>query len=60
MFQNFLEPREGTWYNKIFEEREEIRKLKIHVWTTVWLLTCSWALNMKKKINCKCLDEVKC
>ena len=32
----------GTWYQKIFEERGEKRKIKIHRWT-VWLLTCSLA-----------------
>ena len=35
------------WYHKTFEECREIRKIKIHMWT-VWLLTGSQALNMKK------------
>ena len=48
IFQNFQETQKGTWHEKTFEERGEIRKIKIHMWT-VWLLTCSWALNMKKK-----------
>ena len=38
----------GTWYHKIFEECEEIGKIKIHMWT-VLLFTGSQALNMKKK-----------
>ena len=46
---NFRETRKDTWYYKTFDERREIRKIKIHMWT-VWLLTCSQALNMKKKI----------
>ena len=49
-FQNFRETRKGTWYHKIFEERGEIRKIKIQM-SNVWLLTCSRALNMKKKIK---------
>ena len=48
IFQNFREMRKGTWYHKTFKEREEIRKIKIHMWT-VWLLTCSQALKMKKR-----------
>ena len=47
---NFRETRKDTWYYKTFDERREIRKIKIHMWT-VWLLTCSQALNMKKKIS---------
>ena len=46
---NFRETQKDTWYYKTFDERREIRKIKIHMWT-VWLLTCSQALNMKKKI----------
>ena len=38
----------GTWYHKTFNEHGEIRKTKIHLWT-IWLLTCSQDLNMKKK-----------
>ena len=48
IFQNFRETLKDTWYNKTFEEHGEIWKTKIHMWT-VWLLTSSEALNMKKK-----------
>ena len=47
ILQNFQEMQKGTWYLKTFEEHSEIRKIKIHI-RTVWLLTCSQALNMKK------------
>ena len=47
IFQNFWETQKGTWYHKTFEEIREIRKIEIHMWT-VWLLACSWTLNMKK------------
>ena len=56
---NFRETQKDTWYHKSFEERGEVRKIKIHMWT-VCLLTCSPALNMIKKIMCKCLNEMKC
>ena len=36
------------WYHKIFQKRGDIKKINIHMWT-VWLLSCSQALNMKKK-----------
>ena len=48
MFQNFRGTQKGTWYHETFEERGEIRKIKIHMWT-IWLFTCSRALNMKKE-----------
>ena len=47
ILQNFQETWKDTWYHRTFEEHEEIRK--IHIWT-IWLLTCSWVLNMKKKL----------
>ena len=47
IFQNFQEMWKGTWYLKTFEEHGEMRKIKIHI-RTVWLHTCSRALNMKK------------
>ena len=59
IFQNFRETLKGTWYNKTFEEHGEIRKTKIRMWN-VWLLTSSQALDIKKKIKCKCLNEMKC
>ena len=36
-----------TLYHKTFEEFGEIRKMKNYMWT-VWLLTCSRALNIEK------------
>ena len=48
LFQNIWEAQKDTCYCKIFEGHGEIRKTKIHMWT-VWLLTCLWDLNMKKK-----------
>ena len=47
IFKNFQETQRGTWHHKTFEEHAEIRKIKSHIWTA-WLLTDSWALNMKK------------
>ena len=44
--KNFRETRNGTLYHKTFEECKEIRKIHMQ---TVWLLTCSQVLNMKKK-----------
>ena len=46
-------------YHKTFDERGEIRRIKIHMWT-VWLLACLRAFNKKKKIKYKCLNEIKC
>ena len=48
ILQNFREGWIITWYHKTFEECRELRKIKIHMWT-VWLITCSQALNIKKK-----------
>ena len=30
ILQNFRETQKGTWYHRTFEERGEIRKIKIH------------------------------
>ena len=63
IFQNFWEAWKGTWYHKTFDEHRQIRKIKdshVNCFITYMFTGLLFITEDMKKINYKCLNEMKC